>query len=118
MTGPEILSLLSSARFSLTNEKETQRQIFEHLSSKLDCPIEREVRLSPHNIADIMVGGGWLIEVKIKRASKMSIFNQLKRYAHFGKVCGVILVTGVPLGLPKEINGKPLYYHSLGKSWL
>src|SRR6476660_8452690 len=98
----QIITALNSTRFSLTNEKETQAQIEKVLKQLLSCAVEREVHLTSADIVDFMIDDKIAIEVKL-RGTKKAIYAQLKRYAQSKKVYSIILVSGVTLGLPKEI---------------
>lgn len=110
-----IFSCLSVRRLSLSNEKKTQEEIAAAFD---ECGIsyEREFRLSAKDIPDFMVGS-IAIEVKI-RGGKRSIYDQVCRYAEHDAVKELILVTNVPTGFPKEVNGKPVYVLNLAKAWL
>lgn len=110
-----IFSCLSSRRLSLSSEKRTQEEIAAAFD---ECGIsyERECRLNDKDIPDFMVGS-IAIEVKI-RGSKRRIYDQVRRYAEHDAVKELILVTNVPTGFPKEVNGKPVYVLNLAKAWL
>lgn len=109
------LQTLKTKRFSMTNEKKAQMQMYEILK-----PLDyvREHRLDDKNIPDFFhLQHGIGIEVKIK-GSKKNIYRQLERYCTFETVKALILVTGRQLGLPPEIGGKPCYYVNLSKAYL
>lgn len=112
----EIFHCLSSRRLSLSDEKKTQTEIADAFD---ECGIsyEREFRLSGKDIIDFMIDGRIGIEIKIK-GSRMAIFRQVERYAEHDAVKELILVTNVPTGFPKEVNGKPVYVLNLAKAWL
>lgn len=107
---------ISKFRFPLDNEKATQQGIFDALS-RSGIPFDRERYLDPNNIIDFMTRDGVGIEVKIKGA-KVAIYRQLERYAKFEFIKALILVSNVSMALPKEINGKPLYYIKLSHAYL
>lgn len=77
----------------------------------------REVSLTPRDRIDFLVEGGIGIECKA-RASKRPIFRQLQRYAESPAIDALILVTGTAMGLPAALNGKPVFYVSLGRASL
>ena len=110
-----ISQILSSRRFSLSNEKRLQEEIAEALALA-GVQLVREFRLDAGSIIDFMVGDVG-IEVKIK-GSKLSIFRQVERYAGFDQIRQLLLVTNVPMGMPAEINGKPVFVFNLAKAWL
>lgn len=60
-----------------------------------------------------------VIECKMRNKSKkMDIFKQLTRYATYPEVTSIILASNVSMGLPPEIDGKPLYAASLSHGWI
>jgi argininosuccinate synthase len=88
------------------------------MSSRAHWPdMLREHRLATGDIIDFFVDGV-AVEVKLKRNQPPSILFQLKRYARHESVTSLVLVTNRAMGLPREINGKPAYYVSLGRAWL
>lgn len=111
----KIDKLLSGWNFDLYKEKDVQKQIFEILSEEFD--ITAEFRLSPKNICDFMIENEIAVEVKVK-GSKTGIYRQLKRYCEFDKVKCLLFITSRSMGLPPDINGKPVYYISLSKNML
>lgn len=111
-----IIRTLSSRRFSLTNEKKTQEEIEASLTAA-GIRNAREVRLGDGDIIDFVIEGSIGAEVKIK-GGKMDIFRQCQRYARHNALSALILVTNVPTGFPKEINGKPVYVVNLARAWL
>jgi hypothetical protein len=91
----------------------------ELLLKKNEIPFERHLKLSPRDIPDFLVDGRIVLECKMhNKSSKMSIFRQLQRYAEHNQVGIVILVSNISMGLPAEVNGKPLYSASLSRGWL
>lgn len=110
-----VLKILSSTRFPLEKEKETQAAI-ENKFNEAGILFNREHHLDPTNIPDFFIDGT-AIEVKIKGNAKQ-IYRQCERYCQFEDVKNLILVTNRSMGFPKEINGKPCYFINLGKAWL
>ncbi|WPE19887.1 hypothetical protein [Shinella zoogloeoides] len=110
-----ILRLLRSRRFSLTDEKKLQAEIEEVLTAA-GVDHKREHRLDAGSIIDFMIGATG-VEVKIK-GSKLNIFRQLERYAEFDAVECLVLVSNVPTGMPEHIDGKPVHLVNLAKAWL
>lgn len=111
-----VIKLVHGNKFSLTDEKETQVQLSKIFDDN-KIPYAREYSLSKEDIVDFLVNDSIAIEVKIK-GQKRAIYRQLVRYATHEKVKNVILLTGVSMGLPSEIEGKPTYFGSLSRGWL
>lgn len=111
---------LKQQRFSVNQEKKTQAEIAEFLSS-MNYSVEREKPLSAKDTPDFLLhcpsGGCIAVEVKT-RYQRKAIYRQLERYAAHDKVRGIILITGTSMGLPAEIKGKPTILVSLGEGWL
>ena len=116
MTPPELMALLSRGRFPLHAESATQASIEAFLTSH-GVTFAREVSLTPADRIDFMVGDIG-VEVKCNRANKPAIYRQLVRYALRHEVAALILATNKAMGLPPLIEGKPVYYLSLGRGWL
>lgn len=114
---PLVQKLLREHRFSLSNEKETQREIASVLSSAA-VPFQREVRLSPSDIPDFLLPRGLLIEVKMHSARPAEIIRQLRRYAIHPRVTELFLVTNRMGAFPPAVAEKPLSVISLGKAWI
>lgn len=112
----ELLALLRAARVDLSSEKRAQAAIAEAFA-RAGVAIEREVRLSPSDIVDFMVGGV-AIEVKLRGARKKEVYRQLARYAAHDRVRAVVLVSNLSMGLPETIEGKDAYFVRLGEAWL
>lgn len=111
----DVIKILSSTRFPLEKEKETQAAI-EKKFTEAGIVFNREHKLDPINIPDFFIDGT-AIEVKIKGSAKQ-IYRQCERYCKFDEVKNLILVTNRSMGFPKELNGKPCYFINLGKAWL
>ncbi len=113
----KIIKVLSTHRFPLIMEKETQ-MIIEQRFLENEIPFSREHRLDAKNIPDFFIDNdGIAIEVKIKGNPKQ-IYKQCERYCKFDSVKKLILVTNKSMGFPKEINGKDCYFVNIGKAWL
>jgi hypothetical protein len=110
-----IIKILSSTRFPLEREKDTQVAI-EKKFTEAGIIFNREHKLDLVNIPDFFIDGT-AIEVKIKGNAKQ-IYRQCERYCKFDDVKNLILVTNRSMGFPKEINDKPCYFINLGKAWL
>ncbi len=110
-----VIDILSSHRFPLEKEKETQEAI-EKAFVDNSIAYNREYHLDKNSIPDFFIDGT-AIEIKIKGNAK-SIFKQCERYCSFEEVKSLVLVTNRSMGFPKEINGKPCYFINLGKAWL
>jgi hypothetical protein len=111
----EIVHLISSFRFALTDEKKLQAEM-EGRFKYAGLDYRREVRLDPHNIIDFTVGEIG-IEVKIKGA-RLNIYKQVERYMEFDVIKRLLLVTNIPMGLPELVNGKPVHVVNLARAWL
>ncbi len=117
-TAAEIIRLVQRSRFDLSSEKHLQEGMSEMLSAA-HVDFEREKRLSAKDVPDFLVAGGIVIECKMRnKSSKMDIYRQLVRYAAHPEVTAIILASNVTMGLPSEIEGKPLYAASLSRGWI
>ena len=113
----EIVRLIEAHRFDLSDEKRMQGQLAEVLSAHR-MPFEREKRLSVRDIPDFLVDGGIAIECKMRSARKMDVYKQLCRYAEHADVRCLVLVSNLSMGLPPDINGKPIYSAKLSRGWM
>lgn len=111
----DLISLLSSLKMPLHNEKAAQLCIHDHLKSN-NIIADRECYLSEKDIPDFFIDG-ILMEVKINYPSR-KVYEQLERYSKYDQVECIILITLKPIGLPKEINSKPVYVINAGKAWM
>lgn len=115
MTAKRLHDLLSKCRFTLSNEMALQAEIGSFLTiNKIEYA--REVRLSTKDRIDFMVEGVG-IEVKLKGRA-MAIYKQCERYCGCPAVKELVLVSNRSMGLPDEINGRPVYLLNLGRAWL
>lgn len=126
----QIYDRLAHKRFSLEDEKETQRQIALALEEAPAFSFEREVRVAG-GIIDFVVMPAYArlprydahgematgIEVKIKGGAG-AIARQLTRYAQDPGLAGLVFVTSRPVMLGRYLNGKPLAVVHMGKGWL
>ena len=111
-----VAAILRRARFRSSSEAALQSSIAEALvAAQID--FEAEKRLAPGERIDFMIAGGVGIEAKARYAKRQTI-RQLERYAAIDEVEALILVTGTAMGLPRELNGKPLFHVSIGRSAL
>lgn len=111
-----LLALLRSHRFPLSSETKTQAEISRVLA-EAGIAHEREVWLNDKDRIDF-VAGDVGIEVKVKGYSKMQIYRQMERYAKCDWLATLVLVTNVPMGMPPEIDGVPVYVVNLAKAWM
>lgn len=117
MTDPaELTTFLRRWRYSIGNEAALQLSLADALTTA-GATFEREVRLGPADRIDFMVEGGIGIEAKV-RYPKRQIYRQLERYAAREQVTSLILVSCTALGLPRALNGKPIFIVSVGRSSL
>lgn len=112
MDARAVATFLRAARYRMGSEALLQEDVEKHLYAG-GVPYEREHRLAPGERLDFLVAGKIAVELKI-RAQRKSIYRQLERYAKHDAVTGLILVTASALGMPKEIEGKPIYVVQLG----
>lgn len=115
----DIIKVLQSGRYDLTQEKTTQAQIQKRMQEKAPAfGFIRHHQFDKTSIPDFFEPElGIAIEVKIK-GSKIDIYKQCERYCKFEEVKMLILCTNKAMGFPKELNGKPCYYINIGKAWL
>jgi len=113
----DLVRLIQRRRFDLSTEKRMQAQLAEALTDKF-IPFVREKRLSDGDIPDFFVEGGIVIECKLRGARKMDVYKQLCRYAEHADVLVLILASNLAMGLPPDINGKPVYAAALSMGWL
>jgi hypothetical protein len=76
-----------------------------------------EVPLGPRNRIDFLTVNGIGIEAKKGKPNEQQVLNQLRRYAQFESVTGLILVIERYMDLPEEINGKQVHSIGLRKLW-
>jgi hypothetical protein len=108
-----ISSLLRTARLRSSNEAALQLSLEETLTAA-NIEFEREKAIDKRDRPDfLLAGGGVVIEAKA-RYGKKAIYRQLCRYAEHDSVFAIILVTGTAMGMPEEINGKPVHVVSIG----
>ena len=116
MEAEELVKLLKLRKFPVQDEKETQihieRTLVEH-----HVPFRREWKIGERDIPDFFVGGGVVVEVKIK-GRPIDILQQCTRYCQYDAAKALILITNKLMGFPPEINGKPCYVINMGKAWL
>lgn len=112
-----VVRLIQRLRLDLSSEKQVQAQIEQALSAE-GIVFEREKRLSPQDIPDFLIEGGIVVECKMRGARKMDIYRQLRRYAAYPEVRALILASNLVMGLPPELNGKPVYAASLSRGWV
>ncbi|WP_420213481.1 hypothetical protein ACN8ZM_40420 (plasmid) [Burkholderia aenigmatica] len=114
----KIVRVVRSHQFDLSTEKHLQADI----ASAFDLNgilYEREKRLSSADILDFLVDEHVAVECKLRgKSRKIDIFRQLERYAEHSTVTAIVLVSNVAMGLPREIQGKPVYTASLSHGWL
>jgi hypothetical protein len=112
----DITLVLRQARLRPSSEDALQRSIGDALTTA-SIWFEAEKRLRPGDRIDFLADGGVGIEAKA-RYGRRAIYRQLERYAKHEAITALILVTGTALGLPPSVNGKPLFYVSIGRSAL
>lgn len=114
----DVIRLVQRSRLDLSSEKHLQEGVAEVLKAA-GIAYEREKRLSLKDIPDFLIDGGVVVECKMRNKSKkMDIFRQLARYATYPEVTAIILASNVTMGLPPELEGKPLFAASLSHGWI
>jgi hypothetical protein len=111
----DAVAVLTSTRLPAGPEKDVQQAIADAFVAA-SIEFKREVRLTPTDVIDFVVGSTG-IEIKIKGARR-AIYRQLTRYAAHSDIASLVLVSSVAMGLPAEINGKPVEIVSIGAAWL
>lgn len=111
-----VAGILSRGRYRLGSEGLLQIDIAEHLQAN-GVAFEREVKLGPADRIDFLVERSIGVEVKAKAVARQ-IYRQLSRYAEYEALSGLILISNTAIGLPVELNGKPLYFVSVGRCML
>ena len=96
-------------------EYDLHRLVMDTLSRQ-GVPFAHEVSLAPRCRIDLMCGGVG-VEIKRGRVERAKVLRQLARYAACEQVAGLILVTEKSLGLPREIDGKPVRVVCLNRLW-
>ena len=122
-----LVRLLSRTRAALSSEKAMQSDIAAALTAA-GISFEREYRLSAEDIPDFLIPcppelTQWVaLECKLKSRSpgprKIDIYRQIERYARHREVAAIILASNLSMGLPPEIDGKPVYAASLSMGWI
>lgn len=118
---------LSRTRVALSSEKAMQSDIAAALTAA-GIPFEREYPLSSTDIPDFLIPCPreliqWVaVECKLKGRGtgprKIDIYRQIERYARHPEVAAILLASNLSMGLPAEINGKPVYAASLSMGWI
>lgn len=118
-TAADVRRVIDTTPLPLANEKRFQAALADALNER-GISAKREVTLSRGNIVDITLGQGIILECKIKagRVSKRAVYRQLVRYARHPDVTGIILVSGLAMGLPETIEGRPAIVLRPGGAWL
>ena len=111
----DLVRLIETHRFDLSDEKTTQAEIAQMLAAAR-LAYRREVNLGDGDIVDFMVGD-IAVEVKIK-GSRLAIFRQCERYCNRTAVAALVLATNVAMSLPLHILGVRVHVASLGRGWL
>lgn len=108
MTPAQVTAAIEAHRFNATSEEDLQRGISEALE-RAGIAHEREVRLTPRDRIDFMVGA---IGVEVKIGGGISaLTRQLLRYAQVERVAELVVVSTrlqLSLQVPRDLNGKPV----------
>lgn len=112
-----IIEVLSKLRINPVNEEYDLQMEIQKVLNEAHILSIKECYLGPRNRVDFLAGPGIVIEVKKGKPNKNQVIQQLKRYAEFFDVKGIILVVEKNLDIPREINGKPCRSFGLNKLW-
>jgi hypothetical protein len=114
----KVVSTLKTLRINPVNEEfDLQNKIAAALT-EAGINFEKECWLGPRNRVDFLTfKDGIAIEVKKGKPNKRQVIDQLRRYASFDRVKGIILVVEKNLDVPAIINGKPCVSFGLNKLW-
>lgn len=117
MLALDLARVIRARRCDLSDEKRTQADIAEALVAE-GLSFRREARLAPGDVIDFLVQERFGVEIKLRGARKKDVYRQLQRYAGHDTIEGLLLVSNLSMGLPAEIEGKPVWFLSLGQAWL
>lgn len=108
LTAAVVGDVLGRWRFSYHDEAALQNGIEQALAQRLPGAARAEVRLSPRDRIDFVVGRVG-VEVKVAMSGD-TVLRQLARYAAHDDVDELLLVTtkATHRGMPAEVGGKPL----------
>lgn len=115
----KIVRILENTKVNVSTEVSAHLSVSEALRAELDpIAVDDEVRLTPKDRIDILVGGAVVVEIKVK-GGRRDVFAQLERYAAHDQVAALVLVTAAawPRSMT-HIGGKPFFLASLSKGWL
>ncbi|QMI49714.1 hypothetical protein [Burkholderia sp. MBR-1] len=114
----DVIRLLLRCQFDLSTEKHLQVDV-ESAFRENGISFEREARLTASDIPDFLVAGSVVVECKLRgKSRKIDVYRQLERYASHPDVKAIVLASNSVMGLPPEINGKPVYAASLSRGWI
>lgn len=115
MTPRELVRFIESRRWPLSSETQLQEMFANELRAAGHA-VAREVRLSPEERIDAVVGSIG-VEIKIKGQPR-AIYRQCERYCMFDRLDSLVLATSISMGMPHDINGKPVLVASLSRGWV
>ncbi|WP_113675837.1 hypothetical protein [Vallitalea guaymasensis] len=85
--------------------------------SKDEINFVRECTIGKRCRIDFFIPGGIGIEVKKGKPNRVTVLQQLGRYAESYKINCIILVVEKNLDVPSTINGKRCFSIGLNKQW-
>lgn len=113
----DIASVIGRGCFPLTRESDLQIEMDAYLRAAFPgVEISREHRLGPADRPDWLIDGRFVVEAKIRSASRPLIARQVQRYAAYPHVEGIVLATGKSI-LPIAARVPVVIVH-LGRAWL
>lgn len=110
----DMVAAMRKHRYRSSTEALLQRDLADHFAA-LGISGTREYRLSATDRIDFMLEGGVGVEAKVAGARPREVLRQLGRYAEAEEITALVLVTAKAMGCPDSINGKPVYYVSVGR---
>jgi hypothetical protein len=110
----QVATALRRGRYRRGTEAILQQDIADLLTNLVGISgFKKEAKIGERERIDFLVSGGIGIEAKLKWPAR-KIYRQLERYAECPDITGLILISGTAMGCPDSLNGKPVYFVSLG----
>ena len=112
-----VVKTLQKLRIKVVSVEYDLQNEISNLLSDAGISFQKEYRLGKGSRVDFLTSSGVAIEVKKGKPNRLSVINQLQKYAEFDEVKSIILIIETSLTVPKEINGKPCVSVGLRKLW-
>lgn len=117
MTIDQVLSAIKTIRIGIVSEEYEIHHAIANALTNTGIRFYHEYQLGPRCRIDFLTEDGIGIEVKKGKPYSVAVERQLKRYAQFEEVKGIILVIERYQDVPEEIMGKPCRSIGLRKLW-